>query len=345
MRFLKGYLPLLIAAILVLALFIVPVAAELKSTQTDDGKTLISNGTYWIAFDPIGDHIVGDQFYINGTTNLSAGTDIALELFSPGGSCHTKICNRKSAGTGEEIILKPGFTPGINTFSLLINTTDWQSNWYIFLFTVISSDNPAEVNAFNQLSQVDSTALLFPEDWRSLMGRSQIELPDAGKSHWISINNMVDFTRSCYELTGTTNLLPGESLSYSFFLPIESGPDNNVDPIRNVQGLYHGGIVVPGKKPGINQFIIPVNTDNLTEGTSIILWNPRYNRSDRSDSLSKSTDFHRPPDAWNISTTCSNKQPVTTPASPLSLIGVGGAFFVVFCVQLLTQRKEKRRLR
>jgi hypothetical protein len=334
MRLFIGHIPIEIAAILVLALIIVPVAAELKSTQTDDGKTLISNGTYWITFDPIGDHIVGDQFYINGTTNLSVGTVIALELFSPGGSCHTKICNRKSAGTGEEIILKPGFTPGINTFSLLINTTDWQSNWYIFLFTVISSDNPAEVDAFNQLSQVDSSIQLYSEDLRGNTEHSLTTHPDAGISYWMSVSNMVEYTQPCYQLSGTTNLPPKETISYSF-----------LDGNGSIQGPYHGGIVVPGEKPGINRFIIPVNTSHLAEWIYIIVWNPRYNTSDRSDSLSISTNFLPSPNLQNVSTNCSVTLPVTTPASSLSTIGTCGALLVFLGICLLTQRKEKRQLR
>jgi hypothetical protein len=345
MRLLKGYFHIIIAAILVLTLFIVPVAAELKSTQTDDGKTLISNGTYWISWDPIGDHIVGDQFFINGTTNLSSGTEIYLYLIAPGGSCHTKICNRKSAGTGGYTIIKPGTTYGINTFSLLINTTDLQSNQYFFSFMVISSDNTTEVDAFYQGSTVDSSILLFPEDWRSITARSQTTHPDAGISYWISVSNVVEYTQPCYQLTGTTNLPLGETLSYSFFSPVEYGPNHNVDPIRNVQGLYRGGIVVPGEKPGINQFIIPVNTYNSSEWTNIIIWNSWYNTSDRSDTLSTSTEFHPSPDAPNVSTTCSVTLPVTTPASPLSVMGTCGALFVVFFICLLTQREEKRRLR
>jgi len=343
MRLLKGYFHIVIAAILVLTLFIVPVAAELKSTQTDDGKTLISNGTYWILWDPIGDHIVGDQFFINGTTNLSAGTKLIYDLIAPGGSCHTKICTRKSAGTGGDILLKPGTTPGINTFSLLINTTDLQSNQYFFSFLMISTNNPAEVKAFYD-TNVDSTILLFPEDWRSMIANSRTTHPDTGISYWMSFSK-VDYTGPCYQLTGTTYLPLGETLSYSFFSPVELGPGNNVDPIRNVQGPYHGGIVVPGEKPGINRFIIPINSYYSPNGTIVIVWNPRYNTSVRSDTISSSTDFHPTPDAQNVSTTCSATFPVTTPASHLSVIGTCGALFIVLCVCLLTHRKEKRRLR
>lgn len=333
MRFLKGYLPLLIAAILVLALFIVPVAAELKSTQTDDGKTLISNGTYWIAFDPIGDHIVGDQFYINGTTNLSAGSDIYYEyrsmLFSYGGGI------KKSPGTFGHIILKLGDSPRINTFSLLINTTNFKSTQFIFLFELLSSDNQAEIDAFNnEPIQIDSSIQLYSTDLRGITERSRTTHPDAGISYWMSVSNMVEYTRPCYILTGTTNLPPGETLSYSF-----------LEPSAGVQGLYRGGIVVPGEKIGINRFIISINTSNSTEWINVIIWNPRYNASVFSDSISTSTEFRPSMNTNNVSTTCLVTRSVTTPASPLSMIGVGGAFFVVFCVQLLTQRKEKRRLR
>jgi hypothetical protein len=302
-------------------------------THTDDGKILVSNGTYWISWDPIGDHIVGDQFFINGTTNLSAGTEIYLYLIAPGGSCRTKICNRKSAGTGGYTILKPGTTYGINTFSLLFNTTDIQSNQYFLYFDIISSpsQNPAEIDAFyRQEGLVDSTIFLFPEDWRSITARSKTTHPDAGISYWISVSNVVEYTRPCYQLTGTTNLPPGETLSYSFFSPVEYGPDHNVDPIRNLQGLFRGGIVVPGEKSGINRFNIPINTYNSSEWTNVIIWNPRYNTSDLQDSISTSTEFHPSSDVQNVSTTCSVPLPTTAPTLPLSLMGTFGALVVFY---------------
>jgi hypothetical protein len=337
---LKEYFPPLIVAILILTLVIVPATAELKTTQTDDGKTLISNGTYWISWNPIGDHIVGDQFFINGTTNLSAGTEIYLYIIAPTGGCHTKICNRKSAGTAGFVILKPGTTNGINTISLLINTTDLQSNQYIFQFMVLSSDNPEEVDTFYQPSTVDSSILLYSEDYRSMVVHSNTTHPDTGISYWISVSDVVDYTRPCYDFTGTTNLPVGEILSYSSFLPVEFGPDNNLDPIRNVQGLYRSGIVVPGEKSGINRFIIPINTSNLTEWINVIIWNPRYNASVSSDSLSTTTDFRPSTDAPNVSTTCSITQPATTPALPLSFFGIFGAFLVFFCIYWLVEKKN-----
>ena len=333
MRLLKG-VPLVIAAILALSLFIVPVAAELKTTQTDGGKTLISNGTYWISWDPIGDHIVGDQFFINGTTNLSAGTEIYYQFFAPTGGCHTKICNRKNAGTGGDIIFEPSITPGINKFSISINTTDWQNNVYIFLFDMIrsSSHNPAEIDAFYQEEGlVDSSILLFSEDYRSITARSQTTHPDSGVSYWMSVRNVVDYTRPCYELTGITNLPAGESLTYSF-----------LDPSTGVQGLYRDGIVVPGKKPGINRFIIPINTNNSKEWINVIVWNPRYNTSNPSDSISTSMEFRPSPGVQNVSTTCLVTLPVTTPSLPLSVMGTCGALFVVLSICKLTQRKENR---
>jgi len=174
---------------------------------------------------------------------------------------------------------------------------------------------------------------LFTED-------SRTKHSDAGISYWISVSNVVEYTKPCYELTGTTNLPLGETLSYSFFSPDELGPSNNVDPIRNVQGLYRGGIMIPGEKPGINRFIIPINTNNSTEWINVIVWNPRYNTSNPSDSISTSMEFRPSTSAQNVTTTCSVPLPVTTPASPLSLIRTCGAILVFLCICLVTKRKN-----
>jgi len=331
MRLLKGCCCLSIAAILTLSLCIMPVAAELKSTQTDDGKTLLSNGTHWISWDPIGDHIVGDQFFINGTTNLSAGTEIYYQFFAPTGGCHTKICNRKSAASEGIIIFEPSNTPGINKFSIFINTTDMQNNVYFFSFEMDPSrfGNQSEVDAFYQQGLVDSSIQLYSEDLRGITERSRTTHPNVGISYWMSVSNVVDYTRPCYQLTGTTNLPSGETLSYSF-----------LDPITGIQGLYQGGIVVSGEKPGINRFIIPINTYNSTEWINVIIWNPRYNTSNPSDSISTSMEFRPSSAAQNVSTTCSVTLPVTTPASPLSVMVTCGALFVFLLISLLTKRND-----
>jgi hypothetical protein len=326
---LKEYFPLFIVTILVLALIIVPATAELKTTQTDDGKTLISDGTYWISWDPIGDHIVGDQFFINGTTNLSNRTVIYYQFFAPTGGCHTKICNRKSAGVGEYITPTPDDSSGVNTFSIFINTTDFQSNEFVFSFSVISSDDTEVVDAFYQESYVDTIIPLFPEDLRSITEHSRTTHPDAGISYWMSVNNMEEYTRPCYQLSGTTNLPPGETLSYSF-----------LDPIAGVQGLYRGGIVIPSEKPGINRFFIPINTSNSTNWTRLMIWNPRYNASVFMDTISTTMEFRPSPDAQNVTTTCSVTLPVTTPASPLSLMGTYGALFVCLCLLTLEKKSD-----
>jgi hypothetical protein len=193
-----------------------------------------------------------------------------------------------------------------------------------------SSHNQEEVDAFYQEEGlVDSSILLFSEDYRSITARSQTTHPDPDISYWMSGRNVVDYTKPCYELTGITNLPVGESLTYSF-----------LDPSTGVQGLYRGGIVVPGEKPGINRFIIPINTNNSTEWVNIIVWNPRYNTSNPSDSISTSMEFRPSASAQNVTTTCSVPLPVTTPASPLSLIRTCGAILVFLCICLVTKRKN-----
>jgi hypothetical protein len=90
---------------------------------------------------------------------------------------------------------------------------------FIFSFDMIPSrfNNPLEVDAFYQQGLVDSSILLFSEDYRSMITNSRTAHPDIGISYWMSASNVVDYTRPCYELTGITNLPAGETLTYSFF--------------------------------------------------------------------------------------------------------------------------------
>ena len=63
--------------VLIFAIVLVaPAMAAVNFTTMPDGSTNISNGTYWITWNPVGPHVVGDTFFINGTTNLSAGTKL-----------------------------------------------------------------------------------------------------------------------------------------------------------------------------------------------------------------------------------------------------------------------------
>jgi hypothetical protein len=122
---------LLLAGILFTFLLIVPVAAELNNTRFADGTLLISNGSYWIRWDPVGDHDVGDRFFVNGTTNLPAGTTLYYQF-----SMWEYIKNAKNPGTGGNVVIEPEKSGNNNRFSIVINTTGFHPDNYMFTFCV-----------------------------------------------------------------------------------------------------------------------------------------------------------------------------------------------------------------
>jgi hypothetical protein len=145
--------------VLITLLFIVPVSAELRIQRTDDGKTLISNGSCWIEWDPIANHVVGDRFYINGTTNLTVGTVLGYELVPGVYNVQKNYIPKPPLAIGEAVV-KPGNT-SINTISIFIkNTENPSDNYYFFHFGVLSSIVPVEFDAFNGTCGLDRGFLL-----------------------------------------------------------------------------------------------------------------------------------------------------------------------------------------
>lgn len=83
-----------------------------------------------MVINPVGDHTVGDQFVIDGTTTLSAGDEILVQImpssFVPG----LKIPEGKQQGsTGTVQII--GIEGGKNTWSFPVDTTRWLADEYL----------------------------------------------------------------------------------------------------------------------------------------------------------------------------------------------------------------------
>jgi hypothetical protein len=330
----------IVIAGLLLSIAIFPLgSAELLQSQTEDGKILFSNGSYWIKWDPIGDHIVGDPLVISGTTNLSAGSTIYYEIFAPTGGCHTKICNRKPAGTHGEIQIPFGDTHGITKFSTTINnTTGWQSSSYYIWFLVTSPKGSAESDAFTNSERfvIYPEMLLFPDEILVTTGSDSLTQSHTMETHyWISFPVSENFTKPCYLLQGRTNLPIGQKISYSYY-------DGNGYPSDRVPE----GIVVPGDSPGINRLVVRINASEIEYASGIIVWNPRYNYSDRSDSISFTTDIVYPTTDLNSTVFCPvsetgnspvNSSSTTKPAaSPSSILVVcsGGICAGVIALKL-----------
>ena len=170
---------LLIAGILLVSLLIMPAFAEVTINRTADGKMHYANGTYWLTWDRIDNHTTEDVFFVNATTNLTPGTVILYEFLDPSVQCHTKICTDPGTGATGLVTIEKGPVSGINTLSILINTTGFRSNYYpvgrdyypvdeyyIFDFYVYSSPVPDETNIFPGGYIVNAFINIYPDGTR-----------------------------------------------------------------------------------------------------------------------------------------------------------------------------------
>jgi len=149
---------ILILGVLFLLVMAVPVSADVKFQKTDDGKELISNGSYWIKWDPVSDHVVGDKFFINFTTNFPVGTRLGVEYL------YSDYLSVKVQGIGITSTVEPGGnTSDYNASSTFINTTGLHEGDYLLLFDIINSSDPSIAVDFSNLG-VYSDLELYPKN-------------------------------------------------------------------------------------------------------------------------------------------------------------------------------------
>ena len=90
-------------------------------TTAPPPTTPIPSSGYWIKIDPISDKQAGEVFTVNSTTNLSAGSEILVQIykaeFHPGGSWE------EFRGIVGNVKVIPGKNE-INTISFLVNSSE-----------------------------------------------------------------------------------------------------------------------------------------------------------------------------------------------------------------------------
>ena len=291
-----------VALVLVACVFVaIPVMGGAMTETTDEGTLLFTNESFWIRWDPVGDHVTGDHFFVNGSTNLSPGSIIRYVFYTPV-SCHKKYCDYSDSIRDGNTTIGPGEIPGTNRFSVRINTTGLKtttgqgSEQYFLTFRVFLPEKSPEPDAFSGFDYfVTRRSSLFSEsilDSIESGGLSQYREP--GRYYWIAldydtVSDVHHYSIPCDQINGMTNLPAGENLYYSAF------PYDDYREIdRRLSNRTFGGTVVPGKIPGINAFVIPLNTSGFSDVRYIVIWNPRYNVSDRAGSISTTVIFGRP---------------------------------------------------
>lgn len=104
---------------------------------------------------PIGDHYVGDQFTIGGTTNLAAGDNLQVEITSSSFAPTKKTTDGSFSGIAKTVQVKTG-SDGKNHWSMSVDTSSFRPDEYMVTvsgITVAVSDSAT----FNILAPVIST--------------------------------------------------------------------------------------------------------------------------------------------------------------------------------------------
>lgn len=148
--------------LLLIMTIMMPATARMNVTTLDNGTRTYSNGTYWITWSPIGNHTVGDKFFINATTNLPAGTVFGYGYFSANFPCHQKVCNDTGWAIWDYTIIVAGDHPKSNYMSIWIDTTGLHGDDMYFMFGPIMSTLPPEYRAFYEDFIITGSLLTLP---------------------------------------------------------------------------------------------------------------------------------------------------------------------------------------
>lgn len=86
---------------------------------------------------PIGDHIVGDRFAIGGSTNLAAGDDLMVEVYSSSFQPTSKAQSGEFSGASGVVKVVPG-SGGLNSWSFDVDTSAWKPDEYSVTVTGVT---------------------------------------------------------------------------------------------------------------------------------------------------------------------------------------------------------------
>ena len=233
---------ILIVCILLSILSIMPVIADLKDIPVTDGKTLISNGSYWITIEPIGDKYVGEKITIIASTNIPVGEEIIVDIGLP----TPQLCPK--AGCTEvfkesKILVKPG-NNSLNKTVFDFETSDFAPNEYFLREQSFDQKTQITIN-FNLLAQENVTPIIPSHTPTS-------------ENYFIEFDAIGDhFTGDTFFVNGTTNLPAGENLTIEIF-------ESNLGPYRGPFSVTSSVVLVQPGKNDLNYWSAKISPENWT---------------------------------------------------------------------------------
>jgi hypothetical protein len=153
----------------------------INSQNVDDTFAITSFivGNPTATINPIGDHYVGDTFSINGSTNLAAGNDLLIEIYSSSFNPTQKIQGSGFSGSSAVVKVEPG-TNGINRWSYPVDASAFKPDEYLVKVSGITNDVTVSAT-FNILAALPpaspSTVTTTPTELRTASPVTQTPSP------------------------------------------------------------------------------------------------------------------------------------------------------------------------
>jgi hypothetical protein len=104
-----------------------------------------------IQYIPGGTYHVGDEILISGSTILSGGNQLLIEVTSVSFGPTPKENNTPFTGASAVVTVEEGVPPGNNSWSYILDTTGFVPDEYIVTITALTVQNVSETSTFTLL--------------------------------------------------------------------------------------------------------------------------------------------------------------------------------------------------
>ncbi len=229
-----------------------PSAGNGSAGNTSMTSTPVTTGDPYIAIVPVTTKGEGDSFIIYGTTNLSAGTEILVEVYSSSVPSKPGMTAEEYHNSLKGYVTVVQGTQGVNTWTFPADTSRFRPDEYLITATSFvpqTSQNVTATMIFNLGNFAPTATQLSPEElYTKILQELYIKISP------VTMKGVGDR----FIIYGTTNLTAGNEILvevYPSYLPSKPG--------MATEAFYSslaGFVTVVQGTQGVNTWTFPVDT-------------------------------------------------------------------------------------
>ncbi|OPY38304.1 MAG: hypothetical protein A4E35_00727 [Methanoregula sp. PtaU1.Bin051] len=192
-----------------------------------------------ISIEPMDDHFVNEPFIITGTTNISPGSELLIEIYPLNRT--RSIKGVISSGSAARININGG-SDGKNTWSYPVDPSDFHPGEYRVVVSSYQSDAGDET--IFTIYEKPACAEISTKDSSTIPSSA-----NPYRGYWITVDNLpigTYYTGDSFTVSGETDLPVGEELEYAAYISTFMTLRPNLAP-----PLYTGSTLVTTGK-GVN---------------------------------------------------------------------------------------------